>query len=124
MPPDPKSSHRRVAAVLSALFVSGLAICGCGKDPPAATALRWESDIRPIFEHACLPSHSRADRLKGPNAHGLNLEHYEKVRSFRTKILETVVVERSMPGPNDAGIRLTEEEIRRIAEWIKGGAPR
>jgi uncharacterized membrane protein len=102
----------------------GLAILGCGHETPDPTTLRWNPDIRPIFERACVPCHSRADSLKGPNAHGLNLERYEKIRGTRAKIHETVVVERSMPGPNDAGIRLSDEEIGKIGEWIRGGAPR
>lgn len=112
-----------VATLLFAVTCA-IAASGCEREPQGTTSLRWDPDIRPVFERACLPCHSRADSLKGPNAHGLNLERYEKVRGTRTKILETVAVERSMPGPNDAGIRLTEEEIRRIAEWVKGGAPR
>lgn len=114
----------RAGCALALLLAGGLGLCSCAKEPSVATAYRWDPDIRPVFERACLPCHSRADSLRGPNAHGLNLERFERVRGARVKILETVCVERSMPGPNPAGIQLTEEEIRRIADWIRGGAPR
>jgi uncharacterized membrane protein len=122
--PGPILPYRRPTLGFAFLLSCALVLSGCRKEEVVPTTLRWDPDIRPIVERTCLPCHSRADTLKGPNAHGLNLERYERVRGRRRKILETVVVEQSMPGPNDAGIRLSEEEIRRIGEWIKGGAPR
>ncbi len=106
------------------LALLGLFASGCPKEEMTPTDLRWDPDIRPIFERACIPCHSRADTLKGPNAHGLNLETYQRVRGARRKIYATVVAERSMPGPNTAGIRLSDREILMIASWVRGGAPR
>ena len=99
---------------------------GCRKEEIVPTNLRWESDIRGIVERTCVQCHSRADTLKGPNAHGVNLETYERVRRHRREIYETVVVERTMPGRvgDSLGIRLKDEDRTRLGAWIKGGAPR
>ncbi|MBD3160919.1 MAG: hypothetical protein GF328_02285, partial [Candidatus Latescibacteria bacterium] len=105
------------------LFVAGLLLAaGCAEEEEIVpTDLRWEPDIRPLVERTCLPCHSRADTLKGPNAHGHNYESYERVRRARKAIYETVVLERSMPESNAVGIALSEAEVRRIGAWIRGG---
>lgn len=113
----------RTRARLLALWL--LLAAGCAEpEEIVPTDLRWEPDIRPLVERTCLPCHSAADTLKGPNAHGLNYETYERVFRNRKGIYRAVVLERSMPESNDVGIGLTDEEARRIGAWIRGGAPR
>lgn len=112
------------AAILAGAVLLGSGL-SCGKrDEIVPTTLRWDPDVRPIVERSCLPCHSIRDTLKGPNAHGVNLETYERVRRERKDIFTTVVVERSMPGTTAVGISLSEEEIARIGAWLRGGAPR
>lgn len=108
------------------MLLALLAPAGCRKEEIVPTSLRYETDIRPVIERSCVGCHSRADTLRGPNAHGVNLESYERARRHRRGIYESVVLERTMPGRvgDSLGIRITEEERARIGEWVKGGAPR
>lgn len=105
------------------LLVFLIASPGCQKEEVIPTDLRWGADIEPIVERACVLCHSTVDTLKGPNAHGVNLEGYEHVRRHRKTIYETVLVERTMPGRlgDSLGIRLTDEDRLRIGAWVKGG---
>lgn len=118
MASDPKSSALRFGLLL-------LLTIGCGESEEVIqTELRWEPEIRPLITRTCAPCHSRADTLKGPNAHGMNLETYDAVKRHRKKIYTSVVLERAMPESNRVGIALSDEEVRTLGEWIKGGVPR
>ncbi len=109
--------------VVAILCLVAVLLAGCAEEI-VPTDLRWGPDIWPIVERACIPCHSKADSLKGPNAHGINYETYRRVRKRRKEILRSVVIERSMPESNAVGIELTEDEVGRLARWIRGGAPR
>jgi uncharacterized membrane protein len=113
-------------ALILSLCPALLLACGCGKEQVVPTDLRWQPDIEPIIRHTCLGCHSQADTLKGPNAHGVNLEGYDHVRRHRKAIYESVFAERTMPGRvgDSLGIRISEEDRLRIGAWVKGGAPR
>jgi len=119
---EPMSARRSVFLLLLLLAAAG----GCQKEQVVPTELRWQPDIEPIIQRTCLGCHSVADTLRGPNAHGVNLEGYDHVRRHRDKIYESVVTGRTMPGHvgDSLGIRLSEEERARIGAWVKGGVPR
>ncbi len=99
---------------------------GCEKEQTVPTDLRWRSDIEPIIERSCVGCHSEADTLRGPNAHGVNLEGYDHVRRHRKEIYKSVFLERAMPGRvgDSLGIRISDEDRLRVGAWVKGGTPR
>jgi uncharacterized membrane protein len=114
--------HALGAGVLCMLALAA----GCEREQIIPTELRWRPDIEPIIRQSCLGCHSQADTLKGPNAHGVNLEGYDHVRRHRKAIYKSVFTERTMPGRvgDSLGIRILEEDRLRIGAWVKGGAPR
>lgn len=100
-----------------------------------AAALDYKKDIMPIFEKKCFDCHSAAaEKLKG----GLRLddeEHFFKRLSKNDVVIPgdwdasylfvTLILPEdekgSMP-PKDKGERLTEAEVRLVAQWIHEGA--
>lgn len=116
----------RLLASTALILTGALLMGGCHKEEVVPTDLRWQPDIEPIIRHACLGCHSQADTLKGPNAHGLNLEGYDHVRRRRNDIYKSAVSGRTMPGRvgDSLGIRLSDEERAKLGAWVKGGAPR
>jgi uncharacterized membrane protein len=121
------ADRARAVLVSAALFIGGALVgAGCQKEQVVPTDLRWQPDIEPIIARACLGCHSQADTLKGPNAHGLNLEGYDHVRKRRNEIYKAAVSGRTMPGRmgDSLGIHLSDEERAKLGAWVKGGAPR
>ncbi|MDC3954892.1 monooxygenase [Polyangium jinanense] len=117
----------RIACVLVALG----ALAGCtnggssgGPGTPAAGALTYHRDIKPLVDTKCGKCH--AEGGVGPFA----LTTYEEVHAMRGAVEAAIVAKTMPPWPADndcneyLGNRsLTDEQIDTISRWIADGAP-
>lgn len=90
---------------------------------PISTRLTWQNEIRPIFEQRCLACHHAGASLP--------LASYAQARPWAVAIKEMVLARTMPPWPAVKGFggpfahdpTLSTEEIRRITDWVLGGAP-
>lgn len=91
---------------------------------PVTTRLTWTREISRIFEKRCVSCHQSAG--SAPMA----LQSFSQAKPWAVAIKEAVLTRQMPPWPAAKGfgefandLSLTQEEIRRIAEWVEGGAP-
>lgn len=92
--------------------------------PLLAEPVTFNKDIAPIVFHSCAPCHRPGEAAPFP------LLTYEDVKRHASQIVDVTGRRYMPPWPPEPGYgdfegarRLSEDEIRRIARWVEGGAP-
>ncbi|MFN7134070.1 MAG: hypothetical protein ACK4N5_18475 [Myxococcales bacterium] len=107
----------------AALLLLPACTSGIGSDaecPPEGTALSWQNFGEPYFRQYCHACHSGA--VEGPARQGAPAHaNFDTLADVRRQLTEIELRRHDMPPPGSP--RPTEEESRRLAEWLACGAP-
>ncbi len=128
---EPATRTPRWFVGLVSLFVANLCL---GAEPREATpgeAMLFEKEIRPLLAKHCFECHGekkqeyglRLDRrvhfLKGTDEGPIfNIE-----KPHESKLLKSIRREGDFPMPPEGKEKLTADEVTKLSDWIKSGAP-
>lgn len=117
------SSIQKRPLVLLLTILSVVLYNACGKDDPEGPActlpdvsFSYNTNIKPIIDHYCLSCHSGS----GPGPHDYRTYEGLKASLDNGKVLERVVIEKTMP----QGGGMSQAARDSINCWIQSGYPK
>ena len=107
----------------AALLAFGVLLQAASAHDVITTKLTWTREVSRIVRKRCSACHK-------PAGAAMSLLTFEQARPWAVAIREEVLARRMPPWPAVAGygnfkneLRLTEQEISILANWVEGGAP-
>jgi uncharacterized membrane protein len=112
---DAYCMHRRpgmaAASLAAAMFIAGT---------PGGAAEVSDADVMAIMQRHCVTCHAKKPTHPSFDAppKNVSLETIDEVRAWAVKIVEQVLLDRTMPVGNET--EMTEEERAALARWLAG----
>lgn len=112
-----------VAVALALVSVTYVSVEKAGAAKPATDTKMTYSDVEPILAKHCMGCHAEhpTNEAFSEPPLGVKLDSYDHVHAVTDRIRRVAVDAQTMPLGNATG--MTDEERRKLGEWIAQGAP-